>query len=203
MCVFSPPAGQSGPLPDLSMAMRLRLCLPAALFSVAVLSACTPTYDWREIHGSDVPYTVLLPAKPSTYSRQVNLGPTMAIMTMTAVEIDAVTFAVATAQLPDAAQAQAALVVMKNTLVSNLHAIVRQEHLQHDGNRLQITLDATPAPPAAGATAGSAAAAGKAPSLHARFLARGRQVYQVIVVGPDAATPPDAVAMFLSSFKID
>ena len=40
-------------------------------------------------------------------------------------------------------------------------------------------------------------------ALHARLLARGRRVYQVIVIGADKSIPQDAVDMFLTSFKLE
>ena len=89
--------------------MPLRAALMATLVA---LSACTPRFDWRSVRGTDAPYTILLPAKPSTHTRSVNLGGIQASMTMTAAEVDDVTFAVGSAELPDAAQAQAALLVL-------------------------------------------------------------------------------------------
>ena len=108
------------------------------------------------------------------------------------------TFAVGTAELPDAAQAQAALLVMKETLVKNINGVVRQEKIQLGRTRSTIELAAGPvAPPA------SASSAGKEISLHARFVARDRRVYQVIVAGRERAIRPDSVDTFLTSFKID
>lgn len=179
-------------------ARRFTTRVAYAIAAIAALTACTPKYDWREVRGTDIAFTVLLPAKPSTYSRPVNLGGITANMTMTAAEIDDVTFAVGTAELPDAAQAQAALLVMKETLVKNINGVVRQEKIQLGRTRSTIELAAGPvAPPA------SASSAGKEISLHARFVARDRRVYQVIVAGRERAIRPDSVDTFLTSFKID
>lgn len=168
---------------------------PAVLLALVLCAGCTPTYDWRDVRGTTAPYTVLLPAKPATHARPVNLGGIQADMTMTAAEVDDVTFAVGTAELPDAAQAQAALLVMKDTLVKNIGGVVRHEKSALGSNLSTIDLDAGPAP--------GTAAGGKANVLHAHFVARDRRVYQVIVVGREKAVRPEAVDTFLTSFRIE
>ena len=179
---------------------RFATQIACAAAVVIPLSACTPKYDWREVRGTDTPFTVLLPAKPSTYTRPVNLGGIKANMTMTAAEIDDVTFAVGTAELPDTAQAQAALLAMKETLVKNINGVVRQEKTQLGSTRSTIELEAGPG---AAQSAASKTGGDKEIALHARFFARDRRVYQVIVAGRERAIRPESVDTFLTSFKID
>lgn len=185
---------------------RLQPLLRATLLTTLItLCACTPRYDWREVRGTNVPYTVLLPAKPSTHTRTVNLGGIQASMTMTATEVGNTTFAVGTAELPDPAQAQAALLVMKGTLVKNIGGIVRREKITLGSQASTIEFDAGPAAGKSGAGAGTAAPVrgGPANALHARLLARQQRIYQVIVVGTDKAIPQDAIDTFLTSFRLD
>lgn len=166
----------------------------AFLCCTVLLTACSPKYDWRDVRGTATPFQVLLPAKPSIYARPVNLGGIQANMTMTAAEVDDVTFAVGSAELPDAAQAQAALLVMKDTLVKNIGGVIRHEKSQLGASKSTIDLDAGAAP-------------GKghkdARAMHARFVANGRRVYQAIVVGPEKSIKQESVDMFLTSFKVD
>ena len=165
----------------------------AALAMLAASSGCTPEHDWRDVRGTAAPFTVLLPSKPSIHSRPVNLGGIQTTMTMTAAEVADVTFAVATAELPDAAQAQAALLVMKDTMVKNIDGVVRKETAQTGSTAPGIEIEAGPA----------AGAAGKGDTLRARFFARGRQVYQVVVLGRGKPSPQEAADTFLTSFKIE
>lgn len=155
-----------------------------------LLCACSPKYDWREIRGEGAPYTVMLPAKPASYSRPINLDGNQVTMTMTATEVDGTTFAVGTAELPDAAKAAAAVTMMKNALVKNIGGTVQREAAASSGGDTAIDIDAT------GRDAG-----GQARVLHARFLARDKRVYQVLVTGKDGTVPQEAVDTFLSSFK--
>lgn len=65
-----------------------------AILLLALLAGCTPGHDWREVRNSDAAFVVLMPAKPSTLTRQIDLDGVKVSMTMTAAEIDTVTYAV-------------------------------------------------------------------------------------------------------------
>lgn len=171
--------------------MKKRI-LSAMLACVAstLLCACSPKYDWREIRGEGAPYSVLLPAKPASHSRPVNLDGNQVTMTMTATEVDGVTFAVGTAELPDAARAAGAVTAMKNALVKNINGTVQREAAASGGGNAAIEIDAT-----------GKDRSGQVRMLHARFLARDKRVYQILVTGKEGAVPREAVDTFLASFK--
>lgn len=161
------------------------------LAAILLLAACSPTFDWREVHGTaPAPYTVLLPAKPSSMARQVKLGAASTSMTMTGTEVKGVTFAVGSAQLADAAQARAALDIMKTALLQNTQGKLRREKAASAGSTSSIEIEAL------GAVDGRPARL-----LHARFIARERRIYQVVLLGPEAAIPAEAVETFFGSFK--
>ncbi len=170
--------------------------LATAAIAGLLFAACTPHYDWREVRGSNAPFSVLLPAKPATLSRPVNLNGIQATMTMTAAEIDGVAFAVGSAELADAASASRALAAMREAMLNNIAGSVRHEDSSSAGSGRQIDLEAGGALPAH-------APAGSAPLLVARFVTRDRRVYQAVVLGPENAVAREAVDTFLSSFKVD
>jgi hypothetical protein len=163
--------------------MRLRILVPA-LLAASLLAACNPTYNWREHTSQDGRYKILFPAKPATFTRAVDLDVLRVQMTMTAAEVDGVTFAVGAATAPDAAQARAALPAMRQALLRNIGAGDEGAPAAQDGLRVEAT----------------GAANGKPMHLHGRFEARGERFYQVIVLGPANAAPPEQVDQFLSSF---
>ncbi len=158
-----------------------------------VLAACSPKFDWREVRGgSDARFSVLLPAKPASLSREVNLGAVTVAMTMTAAEVDGVTFAVGSARLPDAATAAAVLPAMKTALVRNINGTVQRETSSAPGQPPSIEIEAL----------GAAGPQGAAPRLLiARFIAKDAQLYQIVVAGPAGKVSRDAVDTFLSSFQ--
>lgn len=172
-----------------------------AVASLIALCACTPKYDWREVRGSNAPFVVLLPAKPATISRPINLDGAKLTMTMTAAEVDGVTFAVGTAELPDAARAQAALAAMKTALVKNIGGTIKLEKSTSgaQANAAANTQTTTVDIEASGAPGHDTK--GQPRMLIARFVAQDRRVYQVIVVGREKAVTRDAIDTFFASFK--
>jgi hypothetical protein len=178
-----------------TISVMLKLILPRLLAAAALtLSACNPTYNWREVRGTDVPYTVTLPAKPASHTRPVNIDGTQVNMTMTAAEVNDVTFAVGSAELPDAAKAHAALGAMKTALIKNIGGTVKQEKVSGPADApTEIAIEAVGAP--------GAGTGGQPRLLFARFIAKDRRVYQVLVVGKEKAVSREAVDTFLASFK--
>jgi len=172
----------------------------AIIACVLALPSCTPAYDWRDVHGATTPFTVLMPAKPTMQSRAINLAGLQVTMTMTVAEVNGVMFAVGTAQTPDSAQAVIAINAMKTALVSNVNGTIKSEKVSAflqspTNNASQLTLieiEASGAPTRTGA---------EPRSLYARFVAKDKLAYQVIVTGNKSAVPQDAVDTFFTSFK--
>ena len=161
------------------------------------ISACSPTYDWREVRGTDAPFVVLLPAKPATHSRPINLDGIPLVMTMTAAEVNDVTFAVGSAKLPDQAVPQAALNAMKTALLKNIGGTVRHEK--------SLVVAGNPVPLIEIEAVGSPGGKGNSQPriLFARFAEKDRRIYQAIVVGREKSVPRDAVDTFFTSLKLN
>lgn len=182
----------------LAFAMMRRLSsLPVLIFSVIfLLTACSPTYDWREVRGSDAPYLAMLPGKPSTHTRTIDLNGIEISMTMTAAEVQGQVFAVASATLPDPAQAAFALEAMKTALVKNINGTVRVE-------KKLPSLGQPPVPvlhvEAVGTPSGEAASS---QMLLARFMAKDQRIYQILVIGPETKVDREQAETFLAGFKV-
>jgi hypothetical protein len=176
-----------------SLLLRFSFVLP--VMGSALLAACSPTYDWREVPGSDAPYIAAFPAKPATHSRPIDLNGMKVTMSMTAARTEDITFAVGNVPATDAKAALAELNAMKAAMVKNIGGTVRQEKvLPPAANQLQaIELEAT------GKANGNNS--GQSLVLFARFIAKPDRVYQLIVIGPERAVPREEVEMFFSSFK--
>lgn len=158
-----------------------------AIAALVGLAACSPKYNWREVHGKEAPFVALFPDKPETMSRNVNLGIEQVNMTMMAAEVDGVSFAIGSATLRDATHANAAVDAMKKALLHNI------------GSQLADT-------PAAGddiEAHGLRERGGERESLLllGHFAAQDKHVYQVIVVGKENAILKDEAHTFLQSFK--
>lgn len=160
-----------------------------AIFAILV-SACTPSHDWREIHGADAPYSVLLPAKPTSKTREITLNGMAVTMTMTAVEVDHVTYAVGAATLVDAVTAKKVMLAMKAALVGHVAGAVSKEVVVDTPVDSQIDLEAAGSPN------------GEPRVVVARFVAHDTYAYQAIVTGPKKLISRDHIETFITSFKV-
>jgi hypothetical protein len=174
--------------------------LLAALAAVCVVvCACNPSFNWREYHSAEAGYRVLFPGKPSSMTRGIELAGTKLNMTLTAAEVDEVNFAVGSAEVPDASQAQAVLGAMKTALVNNIGATVKRESASSSASavggaaRRSSTIEIE----ALGSRQGVPV------MLVGRFIARDKRVYQVVVMGKEQRIARENIDTFLSSFKLE
>lgn len=156
------------------------------LAAACLVAACSPTYNWRQYASPDASYVTMFPDKPATHTRPVSLGAMPLELTMTAAEVDGVVFAVATGEVSDAGKAAAAVDAMKTAMLRNIAAKVTAEK-RLPGPMLDIE--------AAGVRNGQPM------RLVGHFEARGKRVYQVIVLGPTRQVVDEQVEQFLTSFK--
>jgi hypothetical protein len=159
----------------------------ATVLLLTLLAGCTPGHDWREVRSSDAAFSILMPAKPSTLTREIDLDGIKVSMTMLATEIDTVTYAVGSAELPDESAAKIALLAMKTAMVKNINGTVLHE--KSAGSTINLEASGTPT---GGATR----------LLIARFVSNNKQVYQIIVTGPEKAIAREQVDTFMTSFKL-
>jgi hypothetical protein len=159
------------------------------LVCVSILSAalpgCSPKYNWRDYASPDAAYRIMFPAKPGTFTREIDLDGLRVPMTMTAAEVDGATFAVGTAQAPDAARAQKALDAVRTALVRNIAGRVTRERRTGAASDIEA----------------SGAVNGVPMRLAGHFETRDQRLYQVIVMGRADKMPDEQVEQFLSSFK--
>jgi hypothetical protein len=162
------------------------------ILAATLLVACSPQFNWRDYSSKDAPFRVMFPDKPATYTRSIDLDGMTVNMTMTAAQVDGVTFAVGSAEAPDAAKAQAALAAMKTALVRNIGATVSSEKTRAAAGTRGDAIDIE----------ANGNQNGTPMRLVGHFEARNKRFYQVIVMGRTKALPPEQVEMFMTSFKL-
>jgi hypothetical protein len=175
-----------------------KILTTSLLLAAFTLTACSPTYNWRDYSSQDAPFRVMFPDKPSVHKRRIDIGGMPVEMTMTAADVNGTTFAVGSAEAPDAAKAQAALEAMKTALVRNIGAT--------------ITKEKTAAAASANSAGASQSAAidieasgvqnGTPMKLVGHFESRNKRFYQVIVMGKAKDVSPEQTDQFISSFKL-
>lgn len=165
----------------------------AAALACATLVACAPELNWREVPGNDAHYTVLLPSKPATHARTIDLDGLKVEMSMTGAAVDELSFVVASARIPDPAQRAAALTAMQQAMLRNIRAAKHTEKpvtLKGGATGTEIVAD------------GQAARDGRPLVMYARFAAQGERVYQAIALGPRDKLSAEAADTFLGSLAL-
>jgi len=167
--------------------MKLHYSFPMAAAVATALIACSPKFDWRDYRAVEAPYSVLFPSRPATHTRTVSLDGREVSMTMTAAEVDGTMFAVGSATLADASQAEHAARAMQTAMVRNIGGSVSKEAARDHG--VDIEAHGT--------------SNGRPMQLNGRFVARDRRAYQVVIIGPDGAVDADNIDTFIRSFKLN
>lgn len=152
------------------------------LSSLLLCAACSPKFDWREVRGSDAPYSVLLPGKPTSFSKELQLEGVTLNMTMQAAQARGVSFAVGSARVAPE-RAVAVLAAMKAGMLRNVQGGVADAPAGTDIEVHGKLRD------------------GQTVLLAGRFVARGPWVYQAIVMGPEPAVSREVIDTFMTSFK--
>lgn len=173
--------------------------LATTLLATVLVSACSPKFNWRDYRSNDAPYTVQFPGKPAQQTRNVDLDGQQVSLTMTATEIDGTTFAVASGELQDATHAQMAMVAMKTAMIKNIDGVVSSDKMSavssgdgaNGGQQTSIDIEA------------KGSQNGVPMLLSGKFIAKGKRVYQVIVVGRQKEVVRDTVDTFMDSFKLN
>ncbi len=171
---------------------RASAALIASLSAVAVLVACSPSLNWRDVRDTDARFTVLLPAKPASHARDVNLNGLTVKMQMTAAEVDDMNFAVASAVIDDEQQRTSALANLQQAMVNNIGGrVLRQKTLTLKDGTEAVEIEAT-----------GAMANGRRMALFARFATKAPRVYQAVAIGPADSLTAEVAEPFLSSFTL-
>jgi len=172
--------------------MRITSLRGAVLALLGLLAACSPALDWRELRPEGSGVQLMLPCKPASHARRVQLagGPTE--LTLYACTAGGVTWALAFADLQDPARVGPALQALREAAAANLGAAAPQaKALQVDG--------ATPNPASARLALRGQLPDGQAVQEEMAVFAKGTRVYQATCVGP--TLPVEDVETFFGSLR--
>jgi hypothetical protein len=172
-------------------------------FATALLAACSPKFDWREIRSSEGGFVVHLPDKPQTVARDIDFDGGRIAMTMTSTGVGPTMFAVGVARLParaiaDPAAIERSVAFFRDALVRNIGGkltSVRPAPLADSGGRTLRAAEAV-------AARGKIGADGRAAQLAARFYVADDRVYQVVALGAEGELADDVLESFFSSFRL-
>lgn len=166
---------------------------PAAWLLLVVLSACSPTLDWREVRPEDSGAVALFPCKPTTDARMVTLAGSRVRMLLTACRAGDSTWALAHADMADPTRVTPALQALRDATAGNLSGTVTV-------SGPMAVSGSTPNTLAERVRVQGRLPGGDEVRLEGGFFTRGTRVYQATVMGraPDA----EALAIFFDNLKL-
>ncbi|MEY4978965.1 MAG: hypothetical protein RLZZ352_1235 [Pseudomonadota bacterium] len=167
-------------------------CLPWLLAA----AACSPTFNWREWRSDDVPLHALMPCKPETAVRTVPLLGAATPLHMHSCETGGVTFALAWAEIPAAAQVPAAIAQWRAAALATL----RVDPAQAEQAQYQWTIAVRGADMAQGVQAQGQIPEQPAVHMRAAYFAQGTHVYQAAVYA--SQLPATEVVTFFESLRL-
>jgi hypothetical protein len=160
--------------------------LAAWLVMGCALSACSPTFDWREVRTAQGGLVAMLPCKPDKGARTVPMAGRQVELQALSCSAGGATFAVLGADIEDAARAGEVLAQWKSATLANLHSTASQDSaFQLAGTR--------PLPQSVQAVASGQRADGSKVESHAAYFAKGSHVFQAVIYAdrlkPEMAEP--------------
>ncbi len=170
----------------------MRFLIHAAV-AMAVLTACSPTFNWRDVRPDGTRLALLLPCKPDKAQRTVPMGSQPTDMNLLSCDAGGVTFAVSTADVQDAAKTATILAQWQSATLT---------HMKADA---PVTRNAFKLPGlASGAVLVKAMgqrANGQGVSSQAAYFAQGTQVFQAVMYADKIS--PDVADTFFSGLKFE
>lgn len=181
----------------------LRAFLSAVACTLALV-ACSPRFDWREIKSTEGGFSILMPGKPQSATREIAFDGGAIRMTVLSTGVGPTLFAAGVARLPPEAvapaQLDATLTRFRAALVHNIA-----------GRETAVQPVALPAAAAAGHVVrggqsvearGRVGKDRRSGQLAARFHVVDDRLYQVVAIGADGELTADVLDTFFSSFRL-
>jgi hypothetical protein len=162
-----------------------------ALVLTALLVACAPELDWRELHWEEGKVKVLLPGKPAKSAREVMLGGEKVMMQMLQTQMSGMAFGVAYSPLPPG-DPGAVLPAARDALLRNIEGTLLAER------EVEVRGAATKGRE----FTGEGVVAGTPMLIAARLVAANGRFYQVVFVGRKDRAERVDLPLYLGSLTL-
>lgn len=170
--------------------MRLSIYVLVAL---ACATACSPTFNWRDVRPDGTQLALLMPCKPDAAQKTVPLAGQPTALTLLSCDAEGVTFAIAVADVKDAAKVSAVLAQWQSATLANMKAVPGTPGTVF---RLPGLVSAGILVKATGQRAN-----GQVVISQAAYFAQGPQVFQAVMYADKV--PPDVAETFFSGLKFE
>lgn len=157
------------------------------LASVLLLSACYPTYNWRELPVADGLATLAFPGKVDTVKRDIELAGMPVTFVLTTTEVNDTVFSIGWAQLPlqsTSEQRKAAQAALVESLAASMDQPAPEIAMAGEMFRLESARD------------------GKALAMVARVLVHYDVAMRVVATGPPELLTEEVSQNFIRSLEL-
>lgn len=165
----------------------------------ALIAACAPALNWREVRPESTALVAMFPCKPSRQTRELPLAGVRVRMNLLACEAQGATWALSHAELGDPTRVGAALTALNDALAQNLGGGAVPAGMPWTVPGM------TPQPLALRVQLRGQRADGGTVQAEAGVFAHGTHVFQAVVMQP-ATQPPvadaDAVQNFFGGMRL-
>lgn len=157
------------------------------------LTACNPTFNWRDVRPDGTQLALLMPCKPDKLQKTVPFaGQPTKLMQLSCDAAD-VTFAVTVADIQDASKVAVTLAQWQSATLANIKAVPTTT-----STPIKLTGSASGA---VLVKATGQRANGQAVTSHAAYFAQGSQVFQAVMYADKIS--PDTAETFFSGLKFE
>lgn len=160
------------------------------------LSACSPTFNWRELRPAGTPLLALMPCKPESASRSVPLAGAPVALHMHSCEAGGLRFAVAWADVGDASQVAPAMDAWRRAGLQSIRVPAAGDAATDTAWPVQVP----GAVAVVGVQANGTDPQGQPVQTRAAYFTRGTQVYQAAVYG--TRLPGEALDAFFAGLQL-
>ena len=167
----------------------------ALLLAVALLCACAPSLDWRDVRPADSPVQLLMPCKPIVQERGVVLAGQPVRLVLHACSAGGQTWALAMADVNDPARVGAALAALRAAAAANIGAAA-----SGPGPTPLRVPGATPNPGSQRLRLQGKLPDGKAVQTQLVVFTHGTRVFQATAVGEQV--PDEAAQTFFDAIRV-
>ena len=170
----------------------MRFLINAAV-ALTVLTACNPTFNWRDVRPDGTRLALLLPCKPDKAQRTVAMASQPTEINLLSCDAGGVTFAVSMADVNDAGKTGAVLTQWQSAALTNIKAVspISRDMFKVPGLAMGgVMVKAT-----------GQRGNGQAVSSQAAYFAQDSRVFQAVMYADIIS--PDVADTFFSGLKFE
>ncbi len=166
---------------------------PLAVGLIALVAACGPTFNWRDVSIGSTALTALFPCKPETITRTMPIAGANREISMRSCDTGGATFAVGNLRLPDPALAPQVQQQWRDTTLAGLRA-----------DPASVSTNVAPGlrrlPQALALRASREPGAERTTTVHGLWFVQSTDVFAAFVMGPGA--DPEVIDTFFAGMRL-